>query len=110
MATNAIAFAAGVCRWKFLGMAGQAFRPKVSDGFHRLAVRIMARTTPQPSIALACAGASCKLFYVADDFEFLSCGALGQHLSVRGENILKALAWPVVAELLSRIQHSAGAE
>ena len=110
MATNAVAIPVRMCSRKFLHMTRKAFGTKVRDGINRLVVRIVARTTPKLSVALACADASGKLLNVTNDFELLSLGSLRQHLAIGSENVLEALAWPEVAELLSRIQHPAGTE
>ena len=103
MATDAVAFRVRMCGWKFLRMTREAFGSKVCYWIHWLVVRIVARTTPQLSITLACADASSKLLYMANNFELHSLCALRQHIMVSREYILESLARAEITELSSWI-------
>jgi hypothetical protein len=110
VATDAVARFVRMGAGEILHVAGKAFGAVELDWLLRLIVWVMARAAPQLTITFACTSASCKLLYMADDFEFPGVRARRRDISIGGENIFQALSRPKIRKLLSRIEYPANTQ
>ena len=110
VAANAIALPIRVRAWKLLHMAGKAFGPEVLNWYGRVAVRVMASATPEPTVTLLCTNTSRQLLDVADYLESFPFRTARRDVAIGREHAFQRLSWPEIGERLPGIEHSSNAQ
>src|SRR5580704_12300766 len=95
---------------KVRGMAREAARSVIGNGFRRLVVRIVTSTAPEPAVAVARARAQGELLDVADYLEITGRRSRRHGIVVDGVGFLQPLSGDEVAELFPGVRDTRGSK